>query len=303
MPLASDLVPYVSDPTASLILVNVVSARWTPAPTDPEWEDGTIQLRTVERFSGPGPAAGENFTIIGRRYGDPLKRRSMGFDSWNVVPFEAGAALVLAVRRAASNGWTPLAAEAVPHGDNTLVPSVRRAVEIERSNPAAQPPMLKDALTSKQDLLFRYALDAISTRTRVPRNQAAEMMAQALLSNGLQSNAKFQLVQQATKRPIYDDDHGSDSVNRLVIGAVSRVLVAESNPEWALIWAQLLSTSLLPAFSPDATKDADIRLTLIRSVPEPARHEVPGALTKAAGQSPADQRIPKLAEAWSAALR
>ncbi len=304
MSLSSDLVPYISDPPASVILASVVTARWVPALAEPGWEDGTIELRVVEQFCGPGPKSGSMITIAGHRYGDPLKRQEMGFDAWNVLPFETGHSFVLAIRKATNSGWTALAAELLTPGDNTLVPGVRRAVEIERvEDPAARRRMLEEALKSRQDLLFRYALDAVSRRARLPRNQAAEMIVQALTTNGLPSNAKLQLVQQATKRPLYDDEFGSDAVNRLVIGGVARVLATETDPQWLVIWTQFLSASLLPAFSPDPTRDQEIRQALIRSVPEPARHQVSGALDRASQASPQDPRIPKLAETWKAALR
>ena len=304
MSLASDLVPYLSDPTASVILASVAAARWVPAPAEPGWEDGTIELRVVELFCGEGPAVGSTITIAGHRYGDPVKRREMGFDAWNLLPFETGRSFVLALRRSTNTGWIALAGELVAPGDNTLVSGVRRAVEIERlEDQAMRRRMLEEALKSKQDLLFRYALDAISRRARLPRNQAVEMIVQTLTTNALPSNLKFQLVQQATKRPLYDDELGSDPVNRLVIGAVARVLAAETDPQWLVIWAQFLSASLLPAFSPDPAKDQEIRQALIRSVPEPARHQVPGALDKGSQASPQDPRIPKLADIWKAAIR
>src|SRR5258708_3963852 len=132
MSLSSDLVPYISDPTASVTLATVVAARWVPALAEPGWEDGTIELRAVEQFCGPGPTSGSTITIAGHRYGDPLKRRELGFDAWNVLPFETGHSFVLAIRRSTNPGWIALAAELVAPGDNTLVPGVRRAVEIER---------------------------------------------------------------------------------------------------------------------------------------------------------------------------
>jgi hypothetical protein len=197
-----------------------------------------------------------------------------------------------------------LAAEEVPAVDTTLVAAMRRARAIERQqNPATRLAMLEEAIKGRQDLLFRYALDAISRRKLVPRNEAARMMADALVSNGQPKNMKLSLVQQLTKGPVYEDDLGADPVNRVVIGSVAGVLARETEPEWSRIWTQFLAASLLPVFSPDANQDRSIRQTLIRAVPEPTRRQVPEILSKSVQQSPTDARIPKLLEAWRAALQ
>jgi hypothetical protein len=303
MPLASDLVPYISDSTASIILAAIASAHWAPDPGEPATELGTLQLRVTELFSDSGPKPGETLTIIADRYGDPVQREHMGFNVWNVLPLEPSNSLAMAIRKA-PNGWTALAAQAVAPGDNNLVPALRPAREIDKvQDPTARRRLLDQALRSPQDLLFRYALDAITRRGLVPRSEAAQMIVGALAVESLSKNAKLMLVQQLTRRPIYEDELGSDLVNRLVIGAVAGVLTAETGPEWVVIWTQFLTTTLLPAFSTDPSKDQDIRHTLIHSVPEPARRQVPEKLVTSAQQSPRDPRIPKLLEAWKAALR
>ena len=303
MPLASDLVPYISDPTATLVLAAIVSARWSPDPAEPTTELGTLQVRVAELFSDSGPKPGETLTIIADRYGDPVQREHMGFNAWNVLPLEPGNSLATAIRKVAA-GWTALAAQAVAAGDNNFLPALRHAREIEKmQDTAARRRLLEEALKSPQDILFRYALDAITRRGQVPRSDAAQMIVGALGSGSHSKNAKLMLVQQLTRRPIYEDDLGPDPVNRLVIGTVAGVLAAEADPEWALIWTQFLTTTLLPAFSTDSNKDREIRHTLIHSVPEPARRQVPEKLAGAAQQSPRDPRIPKLLEAWKAALR
>jgi len=302
--LASDLVPYISDPTASLILASLVSANWTPAPDDPHYQSGVLQFRVTELFSDQGPKPGEVLTIAARRYGDVEKRLRMGFDNWNTLDLEPGNALVLAARPDSGNRWTALAAEDVPAGDNELVPAVRRARSIEKqTDPAARTAMLNEALKSPQDLLFRYALDAITRRALVPRNEAANMMAGILVSNGRTKNVKLSVVQQMTKQPIYQSQRGADPVNRTVISSVAGVLAGETEPQWSEIWTQFLAASLLPAFSTDANQDREIRQTLIRAVSEPARRQVPDALVKAEQQSPTDTRIPKLLEAWRLAVK
>jgi hypothetical protein len=304
MPLSSDLVPYISDPSASLILASIASARWVPAPDDSGMENGTLQFRVEELFSDTGPKPGELLTITAQRYGDPEKRQQMGFDAWNTLSLQPGNALVMAVRRIPTDSWIALAAEGAPAGDTTLVAAVRRAREIEKQpNPVARVQMLREALNSPQDLLFQYALDAIGRRGRAPRDEAARIIVEALLSNGRANNAKLSLVQQLTRQPIYEDQRGADPVNRMVIGSVARVLAMEGEPEWSLIWTQFLAVSLLPAFSADANKDREIRQTLIRAVPERTRRQVPEVLAKAAQQRPTDPRIPKLLEAWKAALQ
>jgi hypothetical protein len=303
MSLGRDLVPFISDATASLVLATVTSAAWAPAPDEPGYEDGVVHLRVLERFSASGPDAGANGTIKGRRYGDPLKRRSMGFDGWNVVPLDPGSRLVFAIRVPASSDWVALAAEAVASND-TIVSDLHRAFELERiSDPMLLPRQYEQALGSGHDLLLRYGLDAITRRGRLPRGQAAEAMVRALTATSLTANMKLNIVQEATKRPIYEDQYGADRTNGLVIGAAASLLVAEPNPEWALIWAQTLTAALVPTFSPDPNKDREIRAGLIRAVPEPARHGVVAALTAVAGAHPDDLRFRQLAERWSATIR
>jgi hypothetical protein len=303
MSLATDLVPFVSDTTATVVLANVLSASWVPAADEPGWEQGEIQLQVIERFSAEGPSPGDQGTIAGRRYGDPLKRRDMGFDAWNVLPFAPDHRFVLAMRIPASNAWMPLAAQFAGPND-TLAVDVKRAFELEQVRDASTiPRMYEDALRSRHDLLVRYALHAITQRARVSRHQAAEIIVRAATVPGLSPNEKLQLVQEATRRPIYDDEFGVDPTNVLVVGLLAGLLESESDPDWLLIWAQSQAALLLPAFASDPNKDREIRSTLIRSVPEPARKRAGGALKRAAASSPRDSRLSKVAEAWAAALR
>jgi hypothetical protein len=302
MSLTNDLVPYVSDPGAAVIHADVVTASWVPDPAEAGWQLGTIQFRVRELLSDEGPKAGEALGIAGRRYGDDMKRLAMGFDQWNVLPFEPGREFVLAIRPVAPGSWTAVAAELVT-GNSTQVADLRVAFEMERvDDPALLARRYEDALQSRHGLLSRYALDAITRRARVPRAPAAEAIVRTMAARDLSPNDRLQLVQAATKRPIYEDDLGADRVNQMVIGALARVLADESDPDWLIIWAQTLATSILPEFSSDEAKDRDTRTALIRSVPEPARGGAAAALGRAAAIAP-DARISRLAEVWTKAVR
>jgi hypothetical protein len=282
------------------MLASVVSSRWAPVPNQPV-EDGTIDLRVDQVFCGNRLKAGERLTIAGRRQADPNVRFLNARDLWNVLPFKDGDRLLLAVVKAEDAArWS--AAAALPADDGATA-AVRRACEIETlADPSRRRLALAEALSSRQDLLFRYAVDALGRRRAVSREEGAAIIAQALSSDRLSADSAEALGNELGGRNYYQYELGPDAVNKTAIGALAQRLVGERDSKRAPSWASLLTSSLAIEFSKDPQKDRDTRETLIRSVPEPARHEVPDALIKADALSPGDPRIAALAATWRAAL-
>jgi hypothetical protein len=163
--------------------------------------------------------------------------------------------------------------------------------------------MLRQALESPQDILLRYALDAMGRRKELPRDVGADMIGQTLIADRLSSDSAVTLVNELTGRYYYRYELGADKVNKLVIGVIAQLLVQEHDPKNASLWTTFLSSSLLIEFSKQTQKDKGIREDLIRAVPQQVSRQVPSILAKVALQNPKDTRIPKLLDAWNAALR
>jgi hypothetical protein len=299
--LSADLVPYISDASASLILAHVTSANWSQQPNQ-TLEKGTIELQVDEVFQGGSLRPGEHFTISGERPSDPDIRFLNLRDQWNAIPFVKGDLLLMAVRAVTRANVVPLAAIQVHSKTDPEVGALRQACEISRVQDAAQRrALLRQALESPQDLLFRYALDDLGHHQTASREQGAEMIVQAIFSKGISRDSRSALVNALTGRSYYEYELGAEPVNKLVIATLARLLAEEKNPKDLGVWTTFLSSSLSIQLSKDPVKDKEMRDALIRSVPEPTRKQVPAKLAEAAQLNPADPRIPMLIKAWKTA--
>jgi hypothetical protein len=301
-PLAADLVPFIPDPTSSLVLARVVRAAWTPLPAEQK-EEGVIELQVEETFRGATPRAGESIEIAGRRMLDPLARARNNFDQWNNLPFAQGDELVLAIAPPPTGKrWDALAANQVAGTSDPLVIGLRRALEIEAMKPAdARIPALEQALAAPQPVLRDYAIDAIARRGLASRDRGAEMIAHALAAPNLPDDSRLPLVRELASPFFYRYALGGDRVNVLVIQSLARLLVNGDRNDRG-VWTQFLGSSLTIEFSKDPNRDGELRMSIVRAVKDPPPPRVIEALEQQAASGTPDPRVPKLVEYWRAAM-
>jgi hypothetical protein len=294
----SDLVPFISDPNAVLALTRVLSATWTPLPSEAR-EAGVVRLELVEVIRASGLAGGAHIEMAGKRLASEPSRDRERTDRWNSLAFDPGDLLLLALRP--GSHFTGLAAEPVDSPTSPAVAALRRAVEIERIEPLeARRTAVAGALTAHEDLLREYALDWLGRRGLASRTEAAGMIAHALFAPGLPAAARSSLVGELTSRHFYRYDLGVDAANVLVVRSLAELLTGGDSAGRPL-WTQYLAACLTIEFSKDAHKDAEMRAGLIRAVTDPPPERVIDTLQRLAATGTADPRVPKLLEAWRAA--
>ena len=294
----SDLVPFISDPNAVLALVRVLSATWTPLPSEAR-EAGVVRLELVDVMRASGLTSGAAVEMAGKRLANEQSRDRERTDRWNSLAFEPGDLLLLALRP--GSHFTGLAAEPVDSPTSPAVAALHRAVEIERIQPLeARRTAVGGALTAPEDLLRDYALDWLGRRGLASRTEGAGMIAHALFAPGLPVAARSSLVGELTSRHFYRYDLGADPANVLVIRSLAQLLTSGDSSGRPL-WTQYLAACLTIEFSKNAHQDAEMRTGLIRAVADPPPERVINTLQLLASTGTADPRVPKLLEDWRAA--
>ena len=296
----SDLVPFIAEPNVVLALARVVSATWTPLPSEAR-EAGAVRLELIDVIRGQGLSSGAAIEISGKRLANEQSRDRERTDRWNSLAFEPGDLLLMALRP--GNHFSALAADPVDSPASPAVAALRRASEIERIEPVeARRTALAQALTAPDELLRDYALDCLGRRGLASRAEAAGIIARALLAADLPPSAASSLVGELTSRHFYRYELGADPVNVQVIGSLARLVTSGESARRPL-WAQFLAASLTIEFSKDPHQDAGMRASLIRAVTDPTPQRVIDALQQQLSAGTKDPRVQKLLEAWRATSR
>ena len=295
----SDLVPFISDANVVLALARVVSAAWTPLPSEAR-EGGAIRLELVDAIRASGLPAGATIEMAGKRLANEQSRVRERSDRWNSLPFEPGDLLLMALRP--GTHLAGLAAEPVDNPSSPAVAALHRASELERIEPLeARRTAVGHALTSREDLLRDYALDWLGRRGLASRTEGTGMIAHALFAPDLPASSRSSLVGELTSRHFYRSDLGAEPANILVIGSLARMLTAADSAR--PLWTQYLAACLTIEFSRDPLKDAEMRAGLIRAVTDPPPQRVIDALQQLLSADPQDTGVQKLLDAWRAAFK
>jgi hypothetical protein len=296
----SDLVPFISDPNVVLALARVVSAAWTPLPSEAR-EGGAIRLELVDVIRASGLPAGATIEMAGKRLANEQSRVRERADRWNSLPFEPGDLLLMALRP--GTDFAGLAAEPVDSPSSPAVAALRRASQIERIEPLeVRRTAVGQALTAHEDLLRDYALDWLGSRGLASRTEGAGTIARALFAPDLPASSRSSLAGELTSRHFYRSDLGAEPANVLVIGSLAALLTAADSSRRPL-WTQYLAACLTIEFSKDPLKDAEMRAGLIRAVTDPPPRRVIDALQQLLSADPRDTRVQKLLDAWRAATQ
>jgi hypothetical protein len=302
--LSGDLVPFISEADASLVLVKITSVELEPRrDMDMDLQEGEVRCQVVEVFRSPALKKGDIIDVPARRIADPLIRPRNNFDQWNNIPLEQGRYLLLACRpiRAPST-WVALAARAVESPRSPAVDALRQCVLIEEFRGAKDQKreMIQGALQSTEDLERYYALDALGRRALVPRDEAVEMIGRAIVSTASAPENKLELGTRLTSNTFFNKAEKAEGSNPAVVACLTRGLVDESDLKRRLDWAKYLASCVLVEFSPRTDMDHKIRAALIRSVRDPSAARVLTALTELSSFGTQDEQeiVRQLMEAW-----
>lgn len=299
--LLADLVPFISDPNAVLALARVMSAKWSQGAVR-ENQEGAITLEILEVFRGPLKPH-EAMEIHGERLADEQARFKSSFNQWNVLPFEPGDLLLMALRRGSGpRPWQAVAAQQVRTPQDPAIPALRRAVEIEGMPPGSRPPALEQALHSHEDLLRDYAVDAVDRRRVTPRDTGAAMLASAAAAPDASVESKIAFVKALAARNYFQYELGADPVNLLIVRTIASLLI-HGDAKRGPLWTQFLGSTVAIQLSKDPAKDAEIRRSLIRGVTDPPPERVIAALAQQVSGGSKDPRAAKLLQYWRDAWR
>ncbi len=304
--LSADFTPYVSDQSVTLLAGKIVGVEASHGIDDGiEKQMGLLRLLIEQTLTSSGPSVGDVIQIPFKQVLDPIIRVRNAFDQWNTLNLTEGSRLLAACRkRGASNLWEALAARNVTSSQSIQVQALQDAEVIERlrKNPDKQRFQLAAALTSPQDILFSYAIDALGRRSLFGREQGTALIANILESPSLTPQRRLQLGQALTEIYFFDPSHGADHSNQLVISALANMFTSESESARRLALADDLARCVLDEFSDREEEDQKIRRELIHSVPLAASRVLAALSTLQHQTDDSDERrkIGELEKAWRA---
>jgi hypothetical protein len=307
--LSGDLVPFISQPGVSLLVVQLQATRWThklDRDEGVEVEAGPVTFRTLEVLHGRIPHKGDIIEAPARRIADPLIRVRNRFDQWNALTLEPRDILILACQRGgAPLNWKVLGAIQIVSPNAPEVAAIRRCYEIEefRGSPGQRSLMIEEALKSDQDLLRYYGLDYLARHAETNRESAVEMIRTAIASASTAPAHRLELGRQLTNLAFFNPSRKADHANQAVVASLAMGLVSESDPERRLTWARLLASSVLIEFSPEPEKDKQVRSALIRFVQAPSAARVIEVLSEVAARATGGEKeiVNRLLKAWQCA--
>jgi hypothetical protein len=270
-------------------------------------ETGDALLEVVESFHGKGPGPGARIRVHVLRAADPPIRARNNFNQWNNLNLGPGALILLACKPAEPpDRWTGIAGLQVDSTASPVLAAVRRAYDLEYSKapPEQKNAMWTAALTSNEQVLRYFALDALGRRHAVPRNIAVPLVAHAVAAKTLQPQERLDLAAHLTGSPFFERQFEDDAGNQRVVSVLAEALLHEPGDAQRVVWARYLASCILMRFADDATADARIRAGLISATRIPATQLV-DVLRRTALLAADDERkqLERLAAAWSAASR
>ena len=304
-PLSGDLVPWISDSGALMLLARVQNVQFTVEQDQGlAVETGRVTLAIVESLSDSSVSPGGTIVVPAKRIEDEITRVRNAFDHWNVLPLLRNDLVIVAVRRTATPGLDQaLAARQVDSPSDPLVQGIRQAYALERfsGSPEAREGIFAAALTGPNDVFNEYAVDALQRRTVLGRQTGARLIALATASNGAGSDRRLQLAESLTE--LLDPERRADETNVLIVRTVAQALASDPDPEERSRWAMYLAAVLLKEFATDPLVDRQWRSALIRSVDSPAPDNMISILSGLEQRDRDDDQVRALLRAWRTANR
>jgi hypothetical protein len=288
--LSADLVPWIFDIVANLLLVKVVGISALPNPQT-DFEEGTLRLEVVEVYRSKQLQPRIEISVAFRRAADPLQRARLVFDEWNSLSLDVGAHLLLAAKPVAGDAYDALAAENIASATAVEAQELRDAVRLHESLPQDRSEQLfQDALIRGKTLLRRYVLEAIANRGMVPRLQASQILTNAFNLPQMTADERLELGRWARQPTLFQEERHADRANREIISLLANGLLRDSDPFNRLTWIKFLASTLLRSFDENSTEDKRVKESLVRSVDRASWETVRQTLMERSKQGPEDER-------------
>ena len=305
--LSPDLVPVFSERDASMVVAKVLGREHSHT-NQSSVEKGLLRLTLVRIVRSEKLKEGDAIETPFERIADRQIRLRNQFNAWNSFSLDAGELLLISVKlERAPHTYTSLAAARVSSTTDPLVAAAQQCYEIEfiRDNPTAKLQLLTHALEGRENLLRSYALDVITRRHALNREDSVNILESAIRSEKTPANARRDIGFQLVSSDFYEISLGPDSLNVRVVSVIAAQVVNSPDSKSRTQWLGFLSSSVSREFSSDPAKDRELRLSLVRAVRTPLPQQVIAALTQAVREAPseADAKLAKrILDIWQAAL-
>ena len=190
--LSPNLVPYFSDPAASMIVARITEHRLNP-PNNEGVQTGLVKFTATKVIHSETLRDGDSIETLLERNSDPEIRVHNMFNEWNALSLDAGETLLLSTKPdRPPKTFIALAAVRVSSVDDPQVAAAQECYRIEllKGNPDLKQQLLTQALEDQSDLLRFYALDVLTQRHGLSREASVRTLGAALNSEKVSADAK-----------------------------------------------------------------------------------------------------------------
>lgn len=303
--LSPNLIPSFSDPSASMVVARITGRQASQGVVhEPGTETGSLLLAVVQIIHSDVLHPDDSIFAPFERVADPQIRRRNQFNAWNSLSLEPGALLLLVVKPQRPPIYTALAASPLSSPNDPEIAAALDCYHIEsvlHGNPSAAKLMLLNALQTPSDLSRFYALDVITQRHALSREDSSLLVTAALKSGKVPAPSRQDLGFHLASGNLFDPKRGADPINGNIVTALATQMVASSDRKSRDQWLKFLSSCVSRQFSADTKIDRETRLALVRSVRDPTPQQVISALDAAVREAPAPEfakPAKRLLDAW-----
>jgi hypothetical protein len=301
--LSPNLVPYFSDPIASMVVARITGHQLTP-PNNEGVQTGLVKFAVAKVIHSETLREGDSIETSLERISDPELRLHNMFNQWNALSLDAGETLLLSAKPDRTpKTFIALAAVRVSSVDDPHVAAAQECYRIEllTDNPDLKQQLLTHALEGQSDLLRFYALDVLTQRHGLSREASVRALETALNSEKVSPDAKRDMGFRLVSGDLFDETRGADPVNIRIVSAFAKQMVASKDVESREQWLGFLSSCILREYSSDTKKDREMRLDLVKSIRDPSPQQMISVLTVATRLSPGEdeaQPAKQLLDVW-----
>lgn len=304
--LGADIVPYISEPDFSMLLLEVTSADFKQIP-ESEMEEGEAHVKVVEVFHSDVVKQGQEIILPFERVADEQARIMQGFNAWNTLAFAPGDLLIMACTPLdPPERWQGVAVQEVDSMDAPEIADVRRCYEAESHSDRPQRFQIEiqKALASPDELYRYYGVDALTRRAMFDRQTSVKMIAEALRGPDVSSEAREELTG-ALADNFFEEDLGNEPVNVEILSSILGAIIAEPDDDQQRELILTLASLVFSGFSEDENEDEQTQIALVQAVRQPSMDQVITVLERQAQQGEEDERevFNELLDLWKAASR
>lgn len=304
--LSPDLIPYFSDPAASMIVAKI-AGRDLASGSTPGSERGTLKLSVAKVIHSETLKDGDAIETPFERATDAQIRFFNRANQWNALPLNDGDLMLISVKlEKPPKAYTALAASPLSSATDPQVGAAQQCYRIEllTDNPAQKKQLAAQALEGTDDLPRFYALDLIAQRDAFGREAGAGMIEAAMGSEKVPGNTKQDFGFRLAGSGFFDATKGAEPVNAGIVSALGKQLAAAKDAKSRGQWVGFLSSCVSREFSIDPKQDRESRLALVRKIQEPSSQQMISALSFTARDNAdpgAAKQAKRLLEVWQSA--